>query len=439
MIGDGNGVPRGANLTSGETINNNPNPFTATSPEFPQPSYNKSGVRHPSFSLINPGRNTEEYARLDSARTSLFREKCILYLPNEVKTPYDDRKGKHVLGLVTNPKESLDLRSRRERNESAQGLIRSKNDEEKGSGRGKGNRREETDGLAIWVGLQRWTWGMGKTCCGCGGNDEETGGYRKGNGKGRSVQILVPATVLASCSDYGSTNNEKKKIHPHPAWRNHRADNSFDDEAFAKRLRAANRELTGNLFSFSARTLSGIRFVRRSGCCRKITMNNANSTDDVNNSPSSTRRTAFAEKDSTYTTARPHPSETHLLKLYKNPANGRKKYIVVAWARRAATTHSTDFAPYPSPEISKDVPMMNLVYAFSKVRILGVMTVLIGVSVAAALGWIFLGRVADKNASRGEDESKMMGPSERVGSGMAMGVLLLLVEASAFGAWLAFS
>jgi hypothetical protein len=168
-------------------------------------------------------------------------------------------------------------------------------------------------------------------------------------------------------------------------------------------------------------------------------MNNANSTDDVNNSPSSTRRTAFAEKDSTYTTARPHPSETHLLKLYKNPANGRKKYIVVAWARRAATTHSTDFAPYPSPEISKDVPMMNLVYAFSKVRILGVMTVLIGVSVAAALGWIFLGRVADKNASRGEDESKMMGPSERVGSGMAMGVLLLLVEASAFGAWLAFS
>ena len=83
--------------------------------------------------------------------------------------------------------------------------------------------------------------------------------------------------------------------------------------------------------------------------------------------------------------------------------------------------------------------MINLVYAFSKVRILVVMTILIGVSVATALGWIFLGHVADKNASRGEGESKMMGPSERVGSGMAMGVLLLLVEASAFGAWLAFS
>ncbi|KAF1942539.1 hypothetical protein EJ02DRAFT_166599 [Clathrospora elynae] len=45
----------------------------------------------------------------------------------------DDRKGKHVLGLVTSEGD-YDLRSRLERNESAQGLVRSQRREGKDGG-----------------------------------------------------------------------------------------------------------------------------------------------------------------------------------------------------------------------------------------------------------------------------------------------------------------
>ena len=59
------------------------------------------------------------------------------------------------------------------------------------------------------------------------------------------------------------------------------------------------------------------------------------------------------------------------------------------------------------------------------------MTVLLGISVAAALAWVFLSHVGD-----GKETAE---PGQRVGSGMAIGVLVLLVETCGFGAWVAFS
>jgi hypothetical protein len=110
--------------------------------------------------------------------------------------------------------------------------------------------------------------------------------------------------------------------------------------------------------------------------------------------------------------------------LYRNPAIGFKKYMVVTWARRIAVSSSS------SPK-EAHVPTLELVYMVSPTRVVVVMTVLLGISVAAALAWVFLSHVGDGKETAG--------PSQRVGSGMAIGIMVLLVEACGFGAWVTFS
>ncbi|KAF1834872.1 hypothetical protein BDW02DRAFT_468660, partial [Decorospora gaudefroyi] len=109
--------------------------FTAKK-EFPKP---KSRPRQRGMHPGVHARQTEEYARLDSSRGD-----------GEVQTPYDDRKGKHVLGLVTSAGD-IDLRSRLERNQSAQGLARSRTD----SG-------TESSESVVWVSVRKRTWGKSK-------------------------------------------------------------------------------------------------------------------------------------------------------------------------------------------------------------------------------------------------------------------------------------
>jgi hypothetical protein len=113
--------------------------------------------------------------------------------------------------------------------------------------------------------------------------------------------------------------------------------------------------------------------------------------------------------------------------LYRNPAIGFKKYMVVTWARRIAVSSSS---PSSLPK-EAHVPTLELVYMVSPTRVVVVMTVLLGISVAAALAWVFLSHVGD-----GKEKA---GPSQRVGSGMMIGMMVLLVEACGFGAWVTFS
>ncbi|RYN42944.1 hypothetical protein AA0114_g10302 [Alternaria tenuissima] len=94
------------------------NPFATPLPDtalsFPAMGYTCDSNPLPNFSLpaSNPSsRSTEDYARLDSACTSIFPEEVASYLPHKPETAYNARKGKHVLGLVTTSVEGLDLRS----------------------------------------------------------------------------------------------------------------------------------------------------------------------------------------------------------------------------------------------------------------------------------------------------------------------------------------
>jgi hypothetical protein len=113
--------------------------------------------------------------------------------------------------------------------------------------------------------------------------------------------------------------------------------------------------------------------------------------------------------------------------LYRNPAIGFKKYMVVTWARRIAVSSSS------SSSLPKEahVPTLELVYMISPTRVVVVMTVLLSISVAAALAWVFLSHVGD-----GKETAA---PGQRVGSGMMIGMMVLLVEACGFGAWVTFS
>ncbi|KAH6865301.1 hypothetical protein BKA58DRAFT_367466 [Alternaria rosae] len=121
-----------------------PNPFSVpntatTNPDllFPKASYipQKHGrILDSHLSALNlslSNRTTEDYTRLNSSCTSAFP------FGEEPKSPYDDRKGKEVLGLMTGNGDEVDMRSRRERNESAQGVVRS-SAEERGHGGDRG-------------------------------------------------------------------------------------------------------------------------------------------------------------------------------------------------------------------------------------------------------------------------------------------------------------
>jgi hypothetical protein len=383
------------------------NPFATPLPDtnlsFPAIGYTCDPSPLPNFSLpaSNPSiRSTEDYTRLDSACTSIFPEEVASYLPHKPETAYNARKGKHVLGLVTTSVEGLDLRSRRERNESAQGLLRSQAEPGDGKGTKDSSARQSAGGLVIWVGIKRWMWKMrNETGRGRGANDEI--------GQTKLEEIVVPSKPLHSDAD------DEKQGYRYRYPRHNSVDTDFDDAAFAERLRSANRQLLGQSFGFSARTLRGIQFGRRNVCCIASIHHTGH------------ERRGSADKQTTSSAQLPHPLETHLLALYRNPAIGFKKYMVVTWARRIAVSSSSSLPK------EAHVPTLELVYMVSPTRVVVVMTVLLSISVAAALAWVFLSHVGD-----GKETAA---PGQRVGSGMAIGIMVLLVEACGFGVWVTFS
>jgi len=402
-----------------------PNPFsvpntantTITNPDLLIPKASYIPQKHASildshlsalnFSLSN--RTTEDYTRLNSCCTSAFP------FGDEPKSPYDDRKGKEVLGLMTGTGngDEHDMRSRRERNESAQGVVRGSGEE---GGRGGGGERGgvsmEGDGVVVLVGLRRWTWGMGRgrCACACGNADEEQGGL---SGREEKVARVVIPTYASSWtpkhsytkSSISNCNSEKRMDHS-PKMKRKERSADFDDEAFAFALRAANRELAGNWFrrTFSARTLSGIHIERTS--MRYHGSEKANEDREIHPALRSPQNRHAAT-----------PSSDDLLSLYKNPQTGRKNYTWISWARRNPQS--------PQP------PTLHLTYSLSRPRILLVMGILLLISLLAAAAWILVG------AGEGKLERKEF--SQRVGCGMAIAGFVLAVEAWGFGGWVAFS
>lgn len=367
-----------------------PYPFTAKK-EFPKP---KQRPRQ------------SELTRLDSGHDG------------QAHQHFDANKGKHVLGLPTSGGD-VDLRSRLERNEDAQGVIRSR--------AGSGIESQES---VIWLSLQRR-------------------GPMRTNGTWmhrRLVRIDVPSSLTVSSPDHMGKRGRPK------------GDVEFDDKIFAERLRAGHRQLAGNWFSraFGARKLRYIQLSRTSVWSGIVMQDSGVEVsgllavnDGIDGSDS---RSPFTEDG--------------LMKLYCSPKAGQARYTWVHWARRVATSNQAPYFPpaseHPATRSSRrrvrslDSPCrhgekssfspfsddgavgsptdtmttIQFVHSLSIRRILAALTLMLALIIVAALLWVFLG-----TRGSGWRTDQRLQRSDRVGPAMAIGILLLLLEGLGFGAW----
>ena len=347
-----------------------PYPFS-TKKEFPKP---KNRPRAHGASDRPYSGETDGFIRLDSG-----------YGEDLEKKEYDDRKGKHVLGLMPSEGE-YDLRSRLERNEDAQGIIRSR----AGSGREGGE-------SAVWLSLERRPWGKS----------------RHAQQPRKLVKVTVPSSLTTSSPD-----PEKKKGSSDTV--------DFDDAFLAERMRAGHRELAGNWFkrTFSARTL------------RHISLGQVNTWSGAQpqapNSATSGLLAAGAGLD-IEADARSPFTENSLLKLYGTPKSGKARYTWVHWVRRVTASNTSQMPGRRDgvdPSLPDSLTTIQFIHTLSVPRILSALSLMLALSIAAALLWIFLGP-----GGTGWRTAVDRQRSERVGSGMGVGVLVLLVEGVGFGGW----
>lgn len=145
-------------------------------------------------------------------------------------------------------------------------------------------------------------------------------------------------------------------------------------------------------------------------------------------------------------------TEYNLLTLYHHPASGRARYTWVHWAQRIAAssdvssssqhgrrTKSLDNDPFrfpqpvelsPKSEAPEAITTIQFVQSFSALRIMTALALMLVLSVAIALLSVFLGSPGT-GIRTGEERQR----SDRVGSPMAIGILVLLLESMGFGVW----
>ncbi|KAL6707588.1 hypothetical protein ACN47E_003937 [Coniothyrium glycines] len=376
-----------------------PYPFTAKK-EFPKPESRPRQRLHPEK---KDEKSVDDLTRLDSGYGKSHKKE------------YDDSKGKHVLGLTASDG-GFDLRSRLERNGDAQGVVRSP----------AGSGIEATESV-VWLSISRkQSWQPGSE-----------------QAARRVAKIVVPSNLTTSSPDLSDRKNRNaNKV-------------EFDDTVFAERLQAAHRELAG---SWVRRALSARR-LRRIQLCSTCVWSGGFPHDPAGRTSEllSMGQGMAANSDSTSPF-----TEEGLMKLFKKPGTGRARYTWVHWAHRVAasndpsvqvrrpstrarrrarspnspmeTGHKSAFSPY-SDELNsvvqpEAITSVQFVHSLSMARILIALALMLLLSVAAVLLWVFLGPVGMGSGLEVEAQR-----GEKVGPGIAVGILVLLMQSLGFGAW----
>lgn len=375
-----------------------PYPFTAKK-DFPKP---RSRPRQHIVSSARHSAGMDRMARLDSG-----------YNSEKTRREHDDRKGKHVLGLEASGG-VYDLRSGLQRNEDAQGVIRSRSEPDK-----------ENSQSEVWLSLERGTFR----------STDSNHTMRK------LEKIIVPSSLTASS----------------PACAGGRGVTvDFDDYYFAERLHEGHNRLAGSWIrrTFRAKQLHAIRLAQLhtwSGVTSPV-------------APSGLLA-AGAGFDLDADTRSPF-TEEGLMSLYRRPSNGKARYTWVHWAHRVAASNSpcqsiqeprnelqrrrtTSLSHSPEKEsplvvetevasistkLPESITTVQFVYILSTTRIVVVLAFMLVLSMIAAVLWVLLG-----TSRTGVRVGTSRERSERVGSGMAVGILVLLVECVGFGGWVALS
>lgn len=315
---------------------------------------------------------------------------------------YDDKKGRHVLGLVPS-KGEYDLRSRLERNADADGVVKPS--------------ELRTDDTVVWLSLRR---------------------RRNAEVVNRLEQIAIPSSLTATSPDRAG-----RKI-PH---REKDGPVDFDDMYFAQQLREAYKKLTGSWLrrALSARKLRYIRLA-------DVYVWSGGSSNGVgrgcDGGITHTSSTILAARDGIDTTpdAQSPFTEHNLMHLYRNPRVGKARYTWVHWAQRLAAANAAMSSPPHSPQspppsrdyahrraseestssasayLPNSVSTIEFAHAFAPGRIALVLALVLALCLGAALAWLFAGESGWAFPSEGR------GRAERVGSAMGLGVLVLLIE-----------
>jgi hypothetical protein len=125
-------------------------------------------------------------------------------------------------------------------------------------------------------------------------------------------------------------------------------------------------------------------------------------------------------------------TEESLMKLYNKPVTGKARYTWVHRARRISASNNLPLVKITSPPTI--ITTIQFLHTPSKLRILLATLLMLTLSIAAALLWIFLGA-----AGTGYRKDTRRQRSDRVGSGMVVGVLVLLLESVGFAGWVVLS
>lgn len=251
------------------------------------------------------------------------------------------------------------------------------------------------------------------------------------NNRRRVTSIVLPGSnTLTTIQSAGSTEKE-----------NHFRGLEFDDQELFRQIKQAYAELSGPWRFLSARSLKRIVI---SGAASKA----ADAGYGWLHSPRSPRELAFKGLKDTF-------SEDKILAHYHRPAMGKSRYAFVHWAHRLAAAENRRA---PERENARrevegnlvrklDQPEgLEFVLSWSILRLsLAILSGLI-LAVAAVLLWTFLGRSTTFDELEGSEPGDMkvhgsgfMNAGDRVGTGMAMGICVLLIGLSTIVGWMGVS
>lgn len=360
-----------------------PYPFSPKK-EFPKPD-SRPRQHHAPNGLDEKKDGGSDLDRLDSAYGQSPRD------------PHDDKKGKHVLGLETNQGD-LDLHSRLERNEDAQGVIRSAAKSE-----------TEASSSVLWVGI-------------CRHKSQQGEAIRE---QRQIREIVVPSSLTTTATATTTTRSTRGSKGRH---KGSPTDIEFDDRILAERLQAAHHELAGPWLRrvLSARKLRSIQLSTRCLWSGAVPC-------EPRGVPSTLLLVGTGAGAGGEPTSSPF-TEDGLMEIFLDPRMGRARYTWVHWAQRVAVSNQRAGSSTGEADSNAVVTIVQFVHSLSLTRICVALSLMLFLSVAAAILWIILG--PGYVALTMELRQQRV---QRVGPGMAFGILVFLVESVVFGVWVCLS
>lgn len=249
-------------------------------------------------------------------------------------------------------------------------------------------------------------------------------GRSNSHSKSRVTSLTIPAS-----NDFTVARNSREGANSEKPF----TSTAFDDAELFSQVRLSYTALAGPFRLFSARSLSSIHV---SGPATRA----ADAGYGWLHQPRSPRILAYKGLMDTF-------SEEKILQHYRKPALGKSRYAFVHWAHRLAaappvrTPTSGMFAPTTDRELVRQAEQpegLEFLVSWSVKRIMLAFLLVLLLSAAAALLWIFLG----KNTSPqfpAPQRAGYRGAGDRVGTGVLLGICVLLFGLSSIGGWLGMS